>query len=558
MTLLTDGKRPNALSAEFRPYFEAVISFSQNLAEAKERMGYTDSSSVRYHMKKFGIKPPAHWTPKPSPRPSARGPQFRSYFEGVLNSSTGMHEAAEKMGYATVHTVVYHMRRLGIEKPNRWEERPSGYSPEFKEYFQNVVNSCQSVTEATKKLGYTRPASVRYNMKRFGIKTPDSWYSQPDMLRRPRDPGFRAYFESVVKSNKSPKEVMEKMQYTSPNSVWYQMRKQGIAMPDSWHGRPNPRGSEFAAYFENVIKTSKTVKGAVQRLNYANTCMVYHHIKRLGLEVPRQWGLKPWVGMKRSERIPKVIFRTEKDGSWVAALHQGEGCLTAHYSKGSDETALALVVAMTDSTPIFHFCDLCGVARPQRPKPRADPLKPIWVAAVGGLRAYRVVQEILPYLMGQKLEEAKRALKFFGPSGYRKGRHSAYDIWPDGEFPLRRRGLARYAQSLMAKLAASDLQLNPSSGESRAKHKLDTTCLRIADVLLEVSPSGLGLVEIMNKSGASWTAAVHHVRHLEDNSLVLRERIPNPGHRGPRLIFKANHRLAELRGLGWVLDLHDD
>jgi len=46
-----------------------------------------------------------------------------------------------------------------------------------------------------------------------------------------------------------------------------------------------------------------------------------------------------------------------------------------------------------------------------------------------------VLQEILQFLSGQKLEEARRALEFFAPDGYRKGRYGAYDVWPDDEFP---------------------------------------------------------------------------------------------------------------------------
>jgi hypothetical protein len=55
-----------------------------------------------------------------------------------------------------------------------------------------------------------------------------------------------------------------------------------------------------------------------------------------------------------------------------------------------------------------------------KPIPRSNPWKPIWWTAVGGLRAYHVLQEILPFLLGQKLREAIRALDFFAPDGYRK------------------------------------------------------------------------------------------------------------------------------------------
>jgi hypothetical protein len=58
------------------------------------------------------------------------------------------------------------------------------------------------------------------------------------------------------------------------------------------------------------------------------------------------------------------------------------------------------------------------------------------------LRALRVLQEILPFLVGQKLKEAEKALSFFGPFGNHRGCYRNGDIWPQSEFPLRtkRRG----------------------------------------------------------------------------------------------------------------------
>jgi hypothetical protein len=352
------------------------------------------------------------------------------------------------MGYASPYTIVHHMKRLGIKKPDGWHSRPSGYSPDFKQYFEGVIKSCQSVTEAMEKLGYARPASVRHNMKRFGIKTPDSWYSQPDALRRPRDAGFRAYFEGVVKSSKSVKEVVERMHYTSPNSVWYQMKKQGIRTPDSWYGHPPARSKEFAPYFENVVKTSKTVGEAVQRLGYANPSIIRHHLRRLGLEAPAQWGLKPGVRKQRQGRVPEVIMHREMDRAWTGALIQGEGGFVAHYSKRVDVTALDVRAAMTDPDPIFRLCESFGVARPKKSPPKQAGRKPIWYCVVGGLRAYRVLQEILPFLVGDKLKEAERALEFFAPDGYRQGRFGGYDVWPRSEFPFRTKGKRSQKQSL--------------------------------------------------------------------------------------------------------------
>jgi hypothetical protein len=46
-----------------------------------------------------------------------------------------------------------------------------------------------------------------------------------------------------------------------------------------------------------------------------------------------------------------------------------------------------------------------------------------------GLRALRVLNEVLPYLYGTKKEEALRAISFFSPTGYKKGIHRGPDIF---------------------------------------------------------------------------------------------------------------------------------
>jgi hypothetical protein len=235
---------------------------------------------------------------------------------------------------------------------------------------------------------------------------------------------------------------------------------------------------------------------------------------------------------------------------------QGEGLIGTHYSKKADATALELRVGMTDSAPVFRFCDLVGVGRPKRPSPRVRPQKPVWYAATGGLRAYRVLQEILPFLLGQKLDEAKRALVYFAPDGYRNGRHGGYDVWPVSEFPLRRRGYGSYMMSLRSKFADSSEDF-PLLGTGRTfARALDRSCIRIADTLLNASSGGSSLVEIMDGTGLAWTTVVQHLKHLEENTLVTREKI-HQRLGGPKHLCKPNMRLAELRNRGWVFDLSD-
>ncbi len=207
------------------------------------------------------------------------------------------------------------------------------------------------------------------------------------------------------------------------------------------NSRPSARSPEFAPYFVDVINRSRTVGEAVRRLGYANPSIVYHHLRRFGLESPLQWRLKPYVSVMRQKRVPEVIMHDEVDRAWSGGLVQGEGGILAHYSKRTDVTGLDVRVAMTDHDTVFRLCDLFGVRRPPRSLPKESNRRPRWECAVGGLRAYRILQEILPYLIGGKRREAERALQFFAPRGYRKGRFGGFDVWPRDRYPSRSKGM---------------------------------------------------------------------------------------------------------------------
>src|SRR5437870_1457135 len=170
-----------------------------------------------------------------------------------------------------------------------------------------------------------------------------------------------------------------------------------------------PFGSpEWLPYFEMIVRTSKTRGEAVSRLGYANPSVIYYHLKKFGVERPPQWNLKPGVSRQRRGNVPDVIIPAAEGKAWVGALIQGEGCIKTHYSKTYNTTSLELGITMTDSAPIFRFCDVVGTQRPKNSRSRPHGWKPVWSCVVGGLRAYRVLQEILPFLLGQKLAEAKK------------------------------------------------------------------------------------------------------------------------------------------------------
>jgi len=314
--------------------------------------------------------------------------------------------------------------------------------------------------------------------------------------------------------------------------------------------RPAFGSPEWLPYFLEVVKTSKTRWEAVKRLGYANPSVIDYHLKRLGIPRPPHWKLRPDVSRQRRGRVPEVILKASDDKSWVGCLMQSEGSNRTHYSKKFDITALELTVAMTDPAPVYKFCDLVGIRRPRRPAPRENGHKPIWHAAISGLRAYRVLQEILPYLVGQKLDEAKRALAYFAPDGYRKGRHGGYDVWPVSEFPLRKRGFGAYMLSLRGRFSDSDEEF-PVLDKDAIPQALDRSCIRIAEALLHTSGQGRGLVELMDDTGLAWRTVIHHLKHLSGNLLVTREKIyQRLG--APKWLYKPTHALTELRDSGWI------
>jgi hypothetical protein len=121
------------------------------------------------------------------------------------------------------------------------------------------------------------------------------------------------------------------------------------------------------------------------------------------------------------KEVPEVIIHAIGDRAWVGALIQGEGCIETYFVRVTDSTTVNLAVRMTDSESIFRFADLCGLSRPAKPRMRPHGLQPMWCKDITSLRALRLLQEVLPFLVGEKRREAERALTFFDVSGYRQG-----------------------------------------------------------------------------------------------------------------------------------------
>lgn len=196
--------------------------------------------------------------------------------------------------------------------------------------------------------------------------------------------------------------------------------------------RPPASSPKFRAYLEAVIKSSKTRLEAARKLGYSDTKSVWYHMKKLDIEAPSEWHLRPELRSYMRQLVPEIIIPT----------FQGEGSIRSNYVKLTDSTVLDLMTGMTDPAPIFKLSEYFGLPRPTRPKPNHE-WKPVWFKGIYGLRAYRVLREIRPFLLGDELKEADRALEFFSPYGHHPGYFRSVDVWPPDEFPLRKRRLAK-------------------------------------------------------------------------------------------------------------------
>jgi hypothetical protein len=132
------------------------------------------------------------------------------------------------------------------------------------------------------------------------------------------------------------------------------------------------------------------------------------------------------------EKVPDVVIPARLDRFWVAGMMQTRrGFIQSRFVRQANATYLEIELAMVDPEPVFVFSEYVGLPHPP------GPTKNRWRRDVLGLRALRVLEEIRPILLGQRLKEAEKAIDFFAPGGIRPGRIADADVWPPGEFPWR-------------------------------------------------------------------------------------------------------------------------
>jgi len=186
---------------------------------------------------------------------------------------------------------------------------------------------------------------------------------------------------------------------------------------------------------------AKPVAKVAAKMGYRGPGMVWYHMKKFGIPYPREWSLRPHLALARQQRIPEVVIPTTIGRRWVAGLVQGETCIQSLYREITGTTYLELDTAMVDPAPICKLSEYFQLPAPGKAIKNHD-WRPQWRKNAQGLRALRILKEITPFLLGEKLREATKALDFFSPFGYHRGCFRNGDIWPRDEFPLRskRRG----------------------------------------------------------------------------------------------------------------------
>jgi hypothetical protein len=372
-------------------------------------------------------------------RPSATSPEFRAYLLEIVMTSRGLREAANRMGYRDPKTVHYHMKKFGIKSPPEWARRPHlglvaqedipeiiiptsegrcwvGALLQGEGCIQSVYRKISDSTYLEADVAMVDPAAIFKLSEYFGLSRPSKSIKnhQWKQLWRKCISGLRA---------------LRVLQETIPFLVGQKLKEAEKAVAfftPRGHHRGCFRNADIWPQNEFPLRTK--LRGSNQ---------LSSNSPDEGRTNKRLWSRSGWIPLSNQPEKWQIIS-TQEDRCWVAALIQGEGSIGSYYVKSTDSTTIALTVGMTDPAPIFKFSDHIGLSRPTRPKPSRSG-KPVWRKIVYSRRAFRILQEVRPFLVGEKLREAERALEFFSQGGLRRGCIRPITIWPPDEFPLRRR-----------------------------------------------------------------------------------------------------------------------
>jgi hypothetical protein len=398
-------------------------------------------------------------------RPPFGSPEWLANFEEIVRTSKRATEAATKLGYRGPGVVRYHMKRLGIPYPREWSQRPV-----VSLFMQRNIPSVVIPTtvgrcwvaglvqgEACIQSLYRLATEATYLQLDVSMVDPapiyelSEYYGLPHSMRATKNHDWRLQWRKNISGlrafrvlseilpflvGQKLREAEKALTFFGPRGIHHGCYRNGDIWPQSeFPLRTKHRGSNALPTNEGDAQEMPNLRFNLGRLP-ANSPDI-HVVPDVAIPTIEEYG-------PNQRKVPEVIIKSWEGRAWVGGLNQGEGCTGSHFVDRSDSTTVDISLAMTDFAPVYRFSQFVGLAPPVRPRMRADrKLKPLWRKEFTGLRALRVLREILPFTVGEKAREIERALEFFGPTGTRRGCFRPVHIWPPDEFPLRRR-LVRY------------------------------------------------------------------------------------------------------------------
>ena len=188
---------------------------------------------------------------------------------------------------------------------------------------------------------------------------------------------------------------------------------------------------------------SSSVYDAAVRIGVKDSA-IYRALARYEIKKPKKWHEYWLVQVGRLRKLGlRSIVKGAMNRRYVADLIGTEGTITCGNDRTVDSSRLKIQVGMTDSPWVEKFARIGGVGHPLKIPPKYKRLKDVYITQLGGLRALMVLKDVLPHLMGGKRKEALRAIEFFSPTGFKKGKYFASEIWDPNLYPWKDNRKAR-------------------------------------------------------------------------------------------------------------------
>jgi hypothetical protein len=380
-------------------------------------------------------------------RPPTSSPEFRSYLEEIVRTSSTRTEAAHRLGYLDTKSVWRYMKKLGVRAPPQWSKRPHLREMTQAKIPTIMISTLEGRAWVAALIQGEGCIQSRYDSDStylqldFAMADPAPIFRLSDYLGvpRPMKPSRNHNWAPQWRKGFAGLRGLRVLKETLPFLLGQKRKEAEKAVdffsPGGYH-RGCFRNGDIWPSGDFPLRTKRRGSSIGNLPAMTGTASIVEKIQSK-VSIRSQSGLLP-----NQHKVPDVVITTLEDRSWVGGILQGEGCIQSHYVKVTNSTTLDIAVGMTDPDPVFQLADRCGLTRPANPR-AYDGHKPAWFKSITGVRSIRILTEVLPFLVGGKLTEAEKALSFFGPDGYRRGHFKPIDIWPHDEFPFRKRYLQR-------------------------------------------------------------------------------------------------------------------